>query len=240
MKIYHGTNIQFGAVDLALCPPNRDFGQGFYTTSVKVHAERRAEEAVRKSKGGQVFVMEFDFDMEEVNALYPDLKIKCFKTVCDEWAQFVMFNRLRKESEPPHEYDIVEGPVANDKMFRQFQLYASNRIKLKELIGKLEYRESTHQIAFCTEKALSALLDYNEPARYRIETLVADLTIALIQKFNISKIDAMGYVYNSAIFAQLSESGNKLYRISWQEIFEMLLKELNCNLPGSFTSPSIH
>ena len=227
MKIYHGTNIRFGAVDLTLCPPNRDFGRGFYTTSVKVHAELRAEEAVRKLQSGQVFVMEFDFEMEDIITLFPDLKIKRFETVCDEWAQFVMFNRLRKEADPPHEYDIVEGPVANDKMFRQFQLYATNRIKLKELVGKLEYREPTHQIAFCSENALSALLDYNEPVRYKIEALVTNLAITLMQKHNISKIDAMSYVYNSDIFTQLSNSGNKLYRKPWQEIYEMLQKELN-------------
>ncbi|GHV28112.1 hypothetical protein FACS1894176_10490 [Bacteroidia bacterium] len=29
MKIYHGTNIEFGAIDLNLCPPDRDFGQVF-------------------------------------------------------------------------------------------------------------------------------------------------------------------------------------------------------------------
>ncbi|MDR3094777.1 MAG: DUF3990 domain-containing protein, partial [Bacteroidales bacterium] len=186
MKLYHGTNIQFGAIDLALCPPDRDFGRGFYTTSVKVHAERRAQDAVRKSKTGQAFVMEFDFDMDEAKTLYPDLKIKRFETINNEWAQFVMFNRLRTETEPPHEYDIVEGPVANDKMFRQFQLYANNRIKLTELVGKLKYYEPTHQIAFCSEQALDALLDYNEPVRYKVEALVADLTVALMQKYNLS------------------------------------------------------
>ena len=74
---------------------------------------------------------------------------------------------------------------------------------------------------------ISALLDYNEPVRYKIETLVANLAITLMQKHNISKIDAMSYVYNSVIFTQLSNSGNKLYRKPWQEIYEMLQKELN-------------
>jgi len=225
MKIYHGTNIQFGAVDLGLCPPDRDFGRGFYTTSIRNHAERRAQDAVHKTKTGQVFVMEYDFDMDEAGILYPDLKIKRFETVCSEWAQFVMFNRLRKETDPPHEFDIVEGPVANDKMFRQFQLYATNRIKMNEFVGRLKYNEPTHQIAFCSEKALDTLLDYNEPARYKIEALVADLTVALMQRDNISKIDAMGIVYNSDIFVQLSDSRNNLYRKPWQEIYTMLKSE---------------
>ncbi|MDR3094673.1 MAG: hypothetical protein LBU62_08555, partial [Bacteroidales bacterium] len=81
--------------------------------------------------------------------------------------------------------------------------------------------------AFCSEQALDALLDYNEPVRYKVEALVADLTVALMQKYNLSKIDAMAYVYDSSVFAQLSDSSNKLYLQPWQEIYEMLKQELN-------------
>jgi hypothetical protein len=107
-----------------------------------------------------------------------------------------------------------------------FQLYATNRIKMNEFVGRLKYNEPTHQIAFCSERALEALLDYNEPARYRIEALVADLTVALMQSGNLSKIDAMSYVYHSEIFEQLSDSNNKLYLKPWQEIYEILKNEL--------------
>jgi len=190
----------------------RDFERGIYTTSIRKHAERRALDIIRKTKTGEVTVLEYDFDFDETASLYPDLKMKRFETICAEWALFVMFNRLRKDTEPPHEYDIVEGPVANDKMFRQFQLYESNRIKLKEFVGRIKYIEPTHQIAFCSERALDALLDYNEPVRYKIEALVADLTIALMQIRNLSKVEAMSMTYNSTVFAQLSDENNRLYR----------------------------
>lgn len=221
MKIYHGTNFKFGAIDLDLCPPDRDFGRGFYTTSIRKHAERRAQSVIRRTKTGEVSILEYDFDFDEVASLYPDLKIKRFSTICDEWAQFVMFNRLRKDTEMPHKFDIVEGPVANDKMFRQFQLYATNRIKLKEFVGRLQYVEPTHQIAFCSEQAIDALLNYNEPVRFKIEALVTDLTIALMQNHNLSKIDAMSLIYNSEFFTQLSDERSHLYRKSWQELYQM-------------------
>ena len=139
MKLYHGTNVEFGAIDLELCPLNRDFGQAFYTTSIKEHAVRRAEEIVRKSKEGKVTVLEYEFDFDEIIKRNPKLKIKRFDNVCAEWAQFVMINRLRREGELQHEYDIVEGPVANDKMFRQFQLYADSRIKLNEFVRRIKF-----------------------------------------------------------------------------------------------------
>ena len=30
MKLYHGSNMAFERVDLSVCRPNKDFGQGFY------------------------------------------------------------------------------------------------------------------------------------------------------------------------------------------------------------------
>ena len=224
MKIYHGTNVEFGVVNLEICPPNRDFGQGFYCTNIRKHALERAENKV-DDEGGKVNIIEYEFDFDKIAKMNPTLKIKCFDNVCAEWAQFVMFNRLRKEGEQPHEYDIVEGPVANDKMFRQFQLYADNKIKLNEFVRSLKFREATHQIAFCTEKSLDTLLAYNEPPRYKIENIIAELSIQLMQDRNISKIDAMTIIYNSDIFAQLADETTELYLKPWREIYERLVRE---------------
>ena len=221
MKIYHGTNVEFGAVDLKICPPNRDFGQGFYCTNIRKHACERAEDKV-EDKGGKVNILEYEFDFDEIIKRNPKLKIKRFDNICAEWAQFVMFNRLRKEGEPQHEYDIVEGPVADDKMFRQFQLYADSRIKLNEFVRRIKFKEATHQVAFCTEESLDALLNYNEPPRYKIENMIAELSVNLMQDHNISKIDAMTFVYNSDIFTQLVDENTRLYLKPWQEIYELL------------------
>ena len=229
MKIYHGTNIEFGAIDLDLCPPDRDFGQGFYCTNIKKHAERRAEGKTYK-EGGKITVLEYDFDLNEIKNLNPDLKIKYFEDVSAEWAQFVMYNRLRKENEPKHDYDIVEGPVADDKMFRQFQLFANNQIRLKEFVGSLKFpAEDTHQIVFCTEKAISALLDYNLPARYKIEKQISELSLALMQDLDISEIDAMRLVYSSKTFGKLADETTEFYKKSWQEIYDLLKQELSIN-----------
>ncbi|GHV66338.1 hypothetical protein FACS1894199_09540 [Bacteroidia bacterium] len=225
MKLYHGTNVEFGFIDLAKCPYNRDFGKGFYLTNIHKHAQDRAQDKVY-ADGGVLTVMEFDFDVEEIMQANPTLKIKRFENVGEEWARFVLHNRLRKESDPHHEYDIVEGPVANDKMFRQFQRFLSNRIELQEFIRKLKFREATHQIAFCTDQAIDILINYNDPPRYKIEELVSELSVALIEDRDIPTIEAMNIVYNSDVFSQLSETSNLLYRKPWQEIYALLKKEL--------------
>ena len=119
MKLYHGTNVEFGFIDLAKCPFNRDFGRGFYLTNIQRHAHDRAQDKV-DADGGVLTIMEYDFDFENIMLANPALRIKRFENVSEEWARFIMYNRLRKEGDPAHDYDIVEGPVANDKMFRQY------------------------------------------------------------------------------------------------------------------------
>ena len=39
MKLYHGTNIDFGVIDLAKSNKYKDFGQGFYLTDIRSQAE---------------------------------------------------------------------------------------------------------------------------------------------------------------------------------------------------------
>ena len=39
MKLYHGTNREFLNIDLSLSRPYKDFGKGFYLTSLRRQAE---------------------------------------------------------------------------------------------------------------------------------------------------------------------------------------------------------
>ena len=40
MILYHGTNASFEAIDLSCSRPNKDFGRGFYLTSIQEPAVR--------------------------------------------------------------------------------------------------------------------------------------------------------------------------------------------------------
>jgi hypothetical protein len=43
-------------------------------------------------------------------------KVLRFEDYSDEWLDFVILNRNPKNENPAHDYDIVEGPVADDKI----------------------------------------------------------------------------------------------------------------------------
>lgn len=71
------------------------------------------------------------------------------------WAELVMANRTQKGF--THDYDIVYGPVANDRVYLQFGLYESGAISIDTLIRELKTYKLIDQYLFHTEKALTAL-----------------------------------------------------------------------------------
>lgn len=42
MRLYHGSNIVIDNINLAMCRPYKDFGQGFYLTDIEEQAKKMA------------------------------------------------------------------------------------------------------------------------------------------------------------------------------------------------------
>ena len=47
MILYHGTNQTIDIIDLSVCKPNKDFGQGFYLTDIEQQAQLMAKRRTR-------------------------------------------------------------------------------------------------------------------------------------------------------------------------------------------------
>ena len=103
----------------------------------------------KQSECGYVNVYELD----EKNL--PELKSLIFSEPSREWVEFVMANRTQKGF--THDYDIVYGPVANDRVYLQFGLYESGAISVETLIRELKTYKLVDQYLFHTEKALKSL-----------------------------------------------------------------------------------
>ena len=56
-----------------------------------------------------------------------------------------------------HEYDIVKGPVANDRVYASFALYEAGLLDKQELIHELRAYNLVNQILIHTEKALTSV-----------------------------------------------------------------------------------
>lgn len=154
MKLYHGSNVQIGKIDLALSRPNKDFGRGFYLTEDAAQAMRMAEQKVHLL-GGEPTLNVYEFDESLLKASW--LKVKIFEGYTEEWAEFVLANRNRSAQKPVHDFDIVVGAIADDKVGLQLFRYMRNYIDLPALVENLKYVRLTEQYYFGTERAVDLL-----------------------------------------------------------------------------------
>lgn len=154
MKLYHGTNKIFDQIELTKSKPNKDFGQGFYLSPDYNQALNMAMIKVEQQQEGAPVVMEFEVDDVEIDKL----RTLRFDDYSEAWAEFILANRNNPTSSPIHEYDIVIGPIANDRVGVQLWKYENQIIDLPTLVSKLKYMKGlTVQYFFGTEKALSIL-----------------------------------------------------------------------------------
>lgn len=151
MTLYHGS---LEIVEKpAILEPNHtmDYGKGFYTTTSKDQADKwviRKITAVNQPKG---FTNIYSFD----ETVLDTLKVLKFDSPDETWLDFVMNNRTDKNF--THDYDIVYGPVANDRVYAAFAFYEEEMLDKQGLIRELRAYKLADQLLFHTEKALNYL-----------------------------------------------------------------------------------
>lgn len=154
MILYHGTNITFETIDLKKSKPNKDFGQGFYLSADYEQAMAMAQTKVEQLEYGTPIVLAFEID----EMLMENLNIKRYKEYSEDWAKFILLNRRNNTSAPAHKYDIVFGPIANDRVGVQLWKYETQSIDLPTLVRNLKHMKGiTYQYFFGTEAAIKLL-----------------------------------------------------------------------------------
>ena len=155
IKLYHGSTLNIEHIDLTKSRPNKDFGQGFYLSADYQQAWRMGEFKAL-TEGGTAVMNTYLFDESLMN--FGDLKVLTFDGYTREWAEFIFLNRNNKTTEPAHDYDIVYGPIANDRVGLQISKYDAGDITLEQLLENLKFMKGiTFQYYFGTEGAISKL-----------------------------------------------------------------------------------
>ncbi len=151
MKIYHGS-LEVVEHPMILQPNRKlDYGAGFYTTTSEKQSKEWVERRMLEKHSTYGYVNVYEFDDKKLS----EFKSRIFTEPSEEWAEFVLANRTKTGF--THDYDIVYGPVANDRVYLQFSLYESGAISVETLIRELKTYKLVDQYLFHTEKALTAL-----------------------------------------------------------------------------------
>ena len=155
MILYHGSNLSIEQVDLNMSRPGKDFGRGFYLSAEKEQAIELAKSKVA-FLGGEPVVTAFEFDESVLDS--GQFKVKIFDGYSEEWAKFVYDNRENASDVQLHDYDIIYGPIANDRVGAQIRAFKGGNITLEELLRRIIFiKRITYQYFFGTEAAIKTL-----------------------------------------------------------------------------------
>lgn len=156
MILYHGSNIEIVDIDLLKSKPNKDFGRGFYLTESFSQAMDMAQIKTNQLEYGSPVVMTYELDEQCLSD--GSLAVKRFADYSEEWAKFILANRNASTPECVHTYDVVIGPIADDRVGVQLWRYDNQMIDLPTLVRNLKYMKGiTIQYFFGTESAIKQL-----------------------------------------------------------------------------------
>ena len=142
ISLYHGSKEIVEAPEIRVQKYNKDFYFGFYCTMFPEQAKRWATRY-----NGKGYLNEYLYIPNGT------LKVKKFPEMSEEWLDFIAACRMGKA----HDYDIVEGPMADDTIFNYVQNFIDGKISRVAFWDLAKFKRPTHQISFHTAKALTTL-----------------------------------------------------------------------------------
>ena len=226
MILYHGSNQSFSDVDLSKSKDKRDFGKGFYTTTIREQALQWGYNMFNRFDGEGIFLYEFDFSPSS------DLKSKQFLEISDEWFDFILLNRT--SSVMQHDFDFVQGPVANDKTVLTITGFIDGLFTREEAMRRLRYSKTTDQVSLHTENAVS-LLKLQNKRKSSFDKIMyngQELTFLLVQKIEhivsiIAEIENTSFdsAYSKFLSSKIYKSLQIPASLLWAENAEFIADE---------------
>lgn len=139
--VFHGTYCDIPKPEIRIGRYTKDFGPGFYCTTIREQAERWARR--------------FDTPAICTYTVHPnpELDILEFPCMSEEWLDFIAACRNGE----PHEHDIVIGAMANDQVYNYISDYIDGALTREQFWALAKFKYPTHRIAFCSEAALTCL-----------------------------------------------------------------------------------
>ena len=151
MIIYHGSDVIVDMPKILDSKRALDFGGGFYTTTSEEQARKWALKVGYRNNTKYKYISKYDFNLLDAKE---ELVVICFEKADEKWLDFVCNNRNGRDT---GDYDIVIGPVADDKVYRVVVEYENGDIDKALALTKLKTETLCDQILFHTEKSLKYL-----------------------------------------------------------------------------------
>ena len=143
MILYHASDVEVANPEIRRTVYAKDFGNGFYCTANYAQAERWA----RRDRNLVPMINHYEYEP------LLNLRMKKFPVMTDEWLDFIAACRNGKD----HDFDLVEGPMANDTIWNYVNDFISGTISREAFWALAKFRHPTHQVCFHTSAALGCI-----------------------------------------------------------------------------------
>ena len=153
MLLYHGSTMAVRKPVVSRGRGKTDFGKGFYTTTSREQAEKWAQ-IKRDRMGDEAHAIVSVFELDDAVLNNPAYHTRHFDGATAEWLDFVVGNR---RGEVHHNFDLIMGPVANDKLYATITLYENGILDANAAIEQLNTHQLFDQLSFHTTKACKLL-----------------------------------------------------------------------------------
>ena len=153
MLLYHGSTMAVRKPIVSRGRGKTDFGKGFYTTTSREQAEKWAQ-IKRDRMGDDAHAIVSVFELDDAVLNNPAYHTRHFDGATAEWLDFVVGNR---RGEVHHNFDLIMGPVANDKLYATITLYENGILDANAAIEQLNTHQLFDQLSFHTTKACKLL-----------------------------------------------------------------------------------
>ena len=150
MKLYHASAVIVKQPNLCYAREHLDFGKGFYLTSLYEQAQNYAMRFLLRHSQAYINTYLLDEGLD-------DYKWKIFEQYDEEWLDYV--SKCRKGMQDT-DFDIVEGGIANDKVFNTIDLYFSGLMNKADALGRLAFERPNHQLCILNQEIITRHLHF--------------------------------------------------------------------------------
>lgn len=154
MNVFHGSTEIIRQPLANAGHPNLDFGPGFYVTDLRDQAIFWANRPVNNDRPHWLNI--YELDMEGI--LNSSFRYLRFSSYDFEWLEFVVANRRGEQLWQT--YDLVEGGIANDRVFNIIELYAAGLTPREEALARLRYEKPNNQLCLICQELIDRYLHF--------------------------------------------------------------------------------
>lgn len=150
MIVFHTSNTIVDAPDVTHSRRYLDFGQGFYVTPTKLQAINYAQRFT--TWGETAWLNSYEMTLPDGK-----FRLKRFEHYDEEWLDYVSACR---SGLPVETFDIIEGGIADDKVYNTIDLYFAHQISKEEALRRLVAVRPNQQICFLSQQSIDVCLKY--------------------------------------------------------------------------------